>query len=100
MRTLNTFNRHGFYGFIILCIYLLSPQGQSRQTAHANYCEPVLPKPPCQLLRGRKPEYTDSSKIEKTLLGIERAASHVKDKWFNNSTSPFKPLDLHGTEIV
>ena len=97
MRTLNTFNRHGFYGFIILCIYLLSPQGQSRQTAHANA---VLPKPPCQLLRGRKPEYTDSSEIEKTLLGIERAASHVKDKWFNNSTSPFKPLDLHGTEIV
>ena len=58
---------------------------------------PILPKPPCQLLRGRKPEYT---KHRFEWLRIEHAAAQVKDKWFSNSTSPFKPLDWHGTEIV
>ena len=44
---------------------------------------------------------TYSSDIdEKTLLRIEHATTQVKDKWFNNSNSRFKSLDLHDTEVV
>ena len=53
------------------------------------------------LVGNQSTESTCSSDIdEKTLLRIEHATSQVKNKWFNNSTSPFKPLDLRDTEVV